>query len=92
MGQPVLVQGSDKTHINKLNIGSTLERGPQQPSNFWDFLRTCGGEWMWEEIEDGQATKHDLSWLVQGMKSNTLLWVTDGSYDRKRASVLSGIG
>ncbi len=47
---------------------------------------------MWEGIEDGQATKHGLSWLAQRMESNTLLWVTDGSYDRKRAPVLSGVG
>jgi hypothetical protein len=87
MGHPLSVQGLDKTHVNKLNIGPTLARGPQQPNNFWDFLRTWGGEWMWEGIEDGQATKHDLSWLVQGMESNTLLWVTDGSYNRKRAPV-----
>jgi hypothetical protein len=26
------------------------------------------------------------------MKSDSLLWVTDGSYDRKRAPVLSGVG
>jgi hypothetical protein len=26
------------------------------------------------------------------MKSNTLLWVTDGSYDRKKAIDLSGVG
>jgi hypothetical protein len=64
MGQLVSVQGSDKTHINQLNIGPTLARGPQQLSNFWNFLRTWGGEWMWEGIEDGQATKHGLSWLV----------------------------
>ncbi len=47
---------------------------------------------MWEGIEDFQATKSDLSWLVQGMKSDSLLWVTDGSYDRKCAPVLSGVG
>ena len=46
---------------------------------------------MWEGIEDGQATKSDLSWLVQGMKSGSLLWVTDGSYDRKHSPVLSGV-
>ena len=41
---------------------------------------------MWEGIEDGQA------WLVQGMKLDSLLWVTDGSYNRKRAPVLSRVG
>jgi hypothetical protein len=64
MGQPVSVQGSDETQVNKLNIVPTLARGPQQPSYLWDFLRTWGGEWMLEGIEDGQATKHGLSWLV----------------------------
>jgi hypothetical protein len=47
---------------------------------------------MWEGVEDSQATKHDLSWLIQGMETNTLIWVIDGSYDRKRASVISGVG
>ena len=46
---------------------------------------------MWEGIEDGQATKCNLFWLVQGMKLDSLLWVTDGSYDRKRAPVLSRV-
>jgi hypothetical protein len=91
IGQPVSNEGSDKIHVYKLNIGPTLTRGPQQPSNFWEYLRTWGGEWMWEGIEDDQATKSNLSWLVQGMKSNTLLWVTDGPYDRKCAPVLRGV-
>ncbi len=47
---------------------------------------------MWEGVEDSQATKHDLSWLIQGMETNSLIWVTDGSYDRKRASVISSVG
>ncbi len=43
---------------------------------------------MWESIDDSQQSKHNLSWLVKGMESNTLTWVTDGSYDRKRAADL----
>jgi hypothetical protein len=57
MGKLVSVQGSEETHVYKLNIGPTLARDPQQPSNFWEYLRNWGGEWMWERIEDGQATK-----------------------------------
>jgi hypothetical protein len=91
IGKPVSVQGLDEAHVYKLNVGPHLARGPQQPSNFWEYLRNWGGEWMWEGIEDGQATKSNLSWLVQGKKSGSLLWVTDGSYDRKRAPVLSGV-
>ncbi len=92
IGLPVSVQGLDSTCVYKLNTGTTLARGSQQPSNFGEYLRAWGGEWMWGEIEDGQATKRDLTWLFQGMKSNTLVWVTDGSYDRKRAPLLSGVG
>ncbi len=92
IGELVSVQRPDETHVYKLNIGPILARGPQQPSNFWEYLGNWGGEWMWERIEDGQATKSDLSRLVQGMRSDSLLWVTDGSYDRKRAPVLSGVG
>jgi len=38
---------------------------------------------MWESIDASQQSKHNLSWLVEGMKFNTLTWVRDGSYDRK---------
>ena len=47
---------------------------------------------MWEEVKNSQATKHDLFWLIHGMEMNSFLWVTDGSYDGKRASVISGVG
>ena len=47
---------------------------------------------MWESIDKSQQTKHNLTWLVEGMKSNTLLWVTDRLYDRKRAADLCGVG
>ncbi len=35
--------------------------------------------------------KHDLFWLIQGMTLHSLIWVTDGSYERKRAPVISGV-
>ena len=47
---------------------------------------------MWDRVKDSQATKHDLSWLIQGMETNSLIWETDGLYDRKRAPVISGVG
>jgi hypothetical protein len=43
MGTPVLVQGlNDHTHVNKMSTGPPLARGPQQPSDFWEFLRMGG--------------------------------------------------
>ena len=47
---------------------------------------------MWKSIDNNQQSMHNLSWLMEGMESNTLTWVTDGLYDRKRAADLCGVG
>ena len=92
MGRPVSVRGLNDKSVSIMNTGPLFSRGPHQPSDFWEFLRSWGGEWMWDGIEDSQGKKLDLSWLIEGMRTNLLLWVTDGSYDRKRAPVISGVG
>jgi hypothetical protein len=66
--------------------------GTSSPTDFWSFLESWGGTWMWEGIDEAQPTKRDLTWLVEGMKSNTLVWVTDGSYDWKKVADLSRVG
>jgi hypothetical protein len=38
-----------------------------------------------------QDTTQDLRWVAKGMQTNTLVWKIDGSYNRKRAAVLSGM-
>ncbi len=57
-----------KSTINRLNEGAPLAKGPLLPTDFWDFLNTWGGMWMWEGINENQPTKHKLTWLVEGMK------------------------
>ncbi len=47
---------------------------------------------MWEGIDENQSTKHDLMWLVESMRTRTLSWVMDGSYNRKIAERISGVG
>ncbi len=47
---------------------------------------------MWEGIDEDQTTKEDVTWIVEGMRNNTLIWVTDGSYDRKKAKEPSRAG
>jgi hypothetical protein len=47
---------------------------------------------MWEGIDEDQATKEDVTWIAKGMRNNMLIWVADGSYDRKKAKELSGVG
>jgi hypothetical protein len=47
---------------------------------------------MWDDIDTAQETAKDLEWIANGMKNNSLVWTTDGSYDRKRAADLSAVG
>jgi hypothetical protein len=92
-GVPTFVETFTNTNVNKLNEGVPLAKGPLLSTDFWEFLNTWGGTWMWEIIDESQQTKHNVKWLVEGMEeSNTLIWVTDGSNDRKRAADLCGVG
>ena len=44
---------------------------------------------MWEHVEDeGQ----DPTWLLEALKNGSAVMVTDGSFDRKRAPLISGAG
>ncbi len=91
-GAPTSVLTFTNMKVTKLNEGAPLAKGPLLPTDFWEFLNTWGGTWMWKGIDDSQQSKHNLSWLVEGMESNSLTWVTDDSYDRKRAADLCGVG
>jgi hypothetical protein len=91
-GAPTSFVRFTNTTTNRLNKGAPLAKGPLLPTDFWDFLNTWGGKWMWEGINKNQPAKLELTWLVEGMKSNTLIWVTDGSYDWKKAADLCIVG
>jgi hypothetical protein len=47
---------------------------------------------MCEGIDEDHATKVDVTWIAEGMQNNTLIWATGGSYNRKKAKELSGVG
>ena len=47
---------------------------------------------MWQGINNDQDTKSHMTWVAEGMTHNSLIWVTDGSYNRKKAQELSGVG
>ncbi len=78
--------------VVKLGEGPVLAEAPEKPTNLWNFLHSWGGTWMWEGIDEDQATKGDVTWIAEGMQNNTLIWATDSSYDRKKAKKLSGVG
>ncbi len=46
---------------------------------------------MQEGINATQRTKEDTTWIAEGMQEGTLIWTTDGSYNRKRAADLLGV-
>jgi hypothetical protein len=84
--------GLSDQQIVKLSKGPALANVSKEITSFWEFLYSWGGTWKWEGIDEDQATKEDVTWIVEGVKNNTLIWVTDGSYDRKKAKNLSGVG
>ena len=47
---------------------------------------------MWELIEPGKNTPAGVQWIVDGLRNGSLIWTTDGSYDRKQAVDLFGVG
>lgn len=69
-----------------------VAHGPSRPEDFWQFLEGWGGEWMWEHLCVEEPAAKDLTWVIEGMQRGSLVWVTDGSYDPKRAPNVSGAG
>ncbi len=65
---------------NKLNIFLGLHS--QMGQNL-----DVGGHWC-----NTKRTKEDTTWIEEGMQEGTLIWTTDGSYDRKRVVDLLGAG
>jgi hypothetical protein len=47
---------------------------------------------MWDGFDNSQETKRNLAWIADGMSSNSLIWITDGSHDRKKVANLCGVG
>jgi hypothetical protein len=84
--------GFSNQQVVKLNEGPAFPQDPEEISNFWKFLHSWEGNWMWEGIDNDQDKKSDMSWKAEGMTHNSLIWVTDGSYNRKKARDLSGVG
>ena len=89
-GNPVSVSILSDTDIIRHSVGPSLAI-PQVPSqDFWSYLLSLGGEWMWEHIVESE--KAEIEWLPEALRTGTAILVTDGSFDRKRAPDTSGAG
>jgi hypothetical protein len=47
---------------------------------------------MWDDIDSGAHSKDNISWIAEGMTKGLLIWMTNGSYNRKKAVDISGAG
>ena len=56
--------------------------------SFLDLLKSWGGEWLWR----GLNLNEDPSWAAECLANNTLVCVTDGSYQKELAPDLCSAG
>ena len=89
LGLPVSIERRPDGTIAQKECGLSFAVGPLQSGEFWEFLRSWGGKWMWENVVDeGQ----DLRWLADALVNGTAVLVTNGSFNKIRAPTVSGAG
>ena len=59
-GSPTSVRVVSLTQVIKLSNGPQLIRPLPEETNFWGFIRSWGGCWMWDDIDTSQGTAKDL--------------------------------
>ena len=82
--------------------GFNIAAAPSHPQSFWEVLDSFGRDWMWDGIEYGRGLSWggtdntnrtgDMTWLVDGMKVNAIMWCTDRSCHTKHAPMVSRAG
>ena len=87
--QPASVELVSPGTVRLRGVGPAMANKSLPPQSFWDFVQGWGGSWMWEVVE---GDKEDMAWLVEAAIKGTAIWTADGSYDRKRAPEVSGVG
>ena len=68
-GRPISVEEYDE-EIRPLQDGPYLaQKCPSKPDDFWEYLNSLGGSWMWQHVGTGEEwNKNDLTWLIDGIK------------------------
>ena len=90
MGRPVSVTRMEdgSLSISSKGFGYGEESSHHEQQSFVDYLHSWGGSWLW----DGLVIPDDPAWIADSMRDGTLLCVTDGSHDGKRARRLCSAG
>jgi hypothetical protein len=84
--QQLVVQGNV---VCRKSVSTPLSPPVLKLLTFWEFLKSLGGEWMWDYIHEGEI---DVTWISMALSTGTFIGVTDGSYNRARAGAVSGSG
>ena len=89
-GSPAtVVEGLAPRSLRLKNTGPNMFYEDLPPiTTFKDHLRLSGGTWMWNNL----YVPVNINWIVTGIEQGTLICVTDGSYDRKKAPKICGAG
>ncbi len=83
-----IIPTGDST-IHRRSIGPPLAKTAIGTATFWTYLKSFGGEWMWDNIQGG---KMGVEWIRTALTNGSFIGVTDGSYNRVCAKHVSGLG
>ena len=88
-GLPATAVAMSEEKLKMTCTGTTqfYEHGENNRS-FLDILNSWGGEWMWKDLHMNE----DSSWVAECLENNTLVCVTDGSYQKELAPELCSAG
>ena len=89
VGHPCSVACAGRHEVRYLCHGPHQRNGVPHEKTFLEFLRSWGGEWMWQNVGNDDTS---LDWLVTAIERGTTIWVTDGSYNKDIAPTISGAG
>ncbi|MGB2419943.1 MAG: hypothetical protein ACPH9Z_07405, partial [Luminiphilus sp.] len=89
IGHPCSVACAGRHEVRYLCHGPPQLVGVPNEKTFLEFLRSWGGEWMWQNVGNDD---NSLDWLVAAIERGTTIWVTDGSYNKDIAPNISGAG
>jgi hypothetical protein len=59
-GIPTSVVETSECKVNKLQDGPLPPTPRDNMQSFWEFLATCGGTWMWDDIDSGAHSKDNI--------------------------------
>jgi hypothetical protein len=75
--------------VHRRSIGTPRTPTVLTTPTFWEFLKSLGGEWMWDYIKKGEA---DVSLISAALTAGTFIGMMDGSYNRVHTGTVSGSG